>query len=146
MNAPGAAKLYTPELLRLAVQLADYPADSALGLTGEARSRTCGSRVEIGLSIGHDRRIGKIGMRVTACAVGQAAAAIFANAAEGQTGEAVAAALDDLENWLNGTGSLPNWPGLSALSPARDHVGRHGAILLPWRAAAAALCKAEQAG
>ncbi len=146
MNASSAAKLYTPELLGLAVQLAGYPSDPALGLKGDARSRTCGSRIEIGLSLGNDGRIQKIGMRVTACAVGQAAAAIFANAAEGQTGEAVAAALHDLENWLNGTGALPEWPGISALTPARDHAGRHGAILLPWKAAAAALCKAGQAG
>jgi len=146
MNAPGAAKLYTPELLGLAVQLAGYPSDPALGLKGDARSRTCGSHLEIDLSLGDDYRIEKIGMRVTACAVGQAAAAIFANAAEGQTGETVAAALDDLENWLKGTGTLPDWPGLAALSPARDHTGRHGAILVPWKAAAAALCKAGQAG
>ncbi len=146
MNGSSAAKLYTPDLLGLAVQLAGYPSEPAFGLKGEARSRTCGSRIEIDLSLGDDGRIQKIGMRVTACAVGQAAAAIFANAAEGETGEGVAAALHDLENWLSGTGILPCWPGLSALSPARDHAGRHGAILLPWKAAAAALCKAGQAG
>lgn len=146
MNPPSAAKLYTPELLALAVQLASYPYDPALPLKGEARSRTCGSHLEIGLSVDDRGQIVKTGMRVTACAVGQAAAAIFAAGAAGHTGEAVALALSELENWLGGSGNLPDWPGLAALTPARDHRGRHGAILLPWKASVAALCKAGQAG
>lgn len=146
MNAPSAAKLYTPDLLALAVQLARYPYDPALPLKGEARSRNCGSRIEIGLSSDIEGRIETVGMRVTACAVGQAAAAIFAERAIGQTGWEITAALAEIEPWLRGTGDLPDWPGFSALSPARDHPGRHGAILLPWKAAADALCKAGQAG
>jgi NifU-like protein involved in Fe-S cluster formation len=146
MNPPSAAKLYTPELLALAVQLANYPYDPALPLKGEARSRTCGSHLEIGLSVDDRGQIVKTGMRVTACAVGQAAAAIFAAGAAGHTGEAVALVLSELESWLGGSGNLPDWPSLAALTPARDHRGRHGAILLPWKASVAALCKAGQAG
>ena len=146
MNAPSAAKLYTPDLLALAVQLARYPYDPALPLKGEARSRSCGSWLEIGLSLDNEDRVLAAGMRVTACAVGQAAAAIFAGGALGLAGPSVTAALPGIEAWLAGTGDAPDWPGLSALSPARDHIGRHGAILLPWKAAAAALCKDGQAG
>lgn len=146
MNAPSTAKLYTPELLALAVELAGYPFDPKLPLVGEARSRGCGSSLEISLSLNPGGEIEAIGMRVTACAVGQAAAAIFASSAKGATGEQLTAARSEIDLWLSGQGDMPDWPGFAALLPARDHAGRHGAILLPWRAAQAALCKNEQAG
>jgi len=34
---------------------------------------------------------------------------------------------------------LPDWPGLDAIEAARAFPGRHGAMLLPWQAALAAL-------
>ena len=48
----GADKLYTPELLGLAVALADYPADPALPLHGEARSKSCGSTLAADIALG----------------------------------------------------------------------------------------------
>lgn len=146
MSAPNTAKLYTPELLALAVELADYPLNSQLPLTGEARSRSCGSSLEVSLSLNSSDQIEDIGMRVTACAVGQAAAAIFAGSAKGTTPEQLTTTLSQIDLWLSGQGELPDWRGLTALTPARDHAGRHGAILLPWKAAYAALCKNRQAG
>lgn len=146
MTASGPVKLYTPELLALAVKLAGYPYNPALPFTGEARSRTCGSSLEIGLSTDRDGAIESVGMRVTACAVGQASAAIFAEGAVNRSAEDITATLAQLELWLAGTGELPEWSGISPLVPAREHAGRHGALLLPWRAATAALCKAEDAG
>lgn len=146
MSAPNTAKLYTPELLALAVELADYPLNSQLPLTGEARSRSCGSSLQVGLSLNPSDQIENIGMRVTACAVGQAAAAIFASSAKGTTPEQLTTTLSQIDLWLSGQGDLPDWRGLTALTPARDHAGRHGAILLPWKAAHAALCKNRQAG
>lgn len=145
MSGAIAAKLYTPDLLDLAIQLAKYPFDPAFPFIGEARSRTCGSSLLIGMSVDCAGHIDSLGMLVTACAVGQASAAIFANAAAGQSQPQVAAALSNIERWLAGQGDLPDWPGLSALTSARGHAGRHGAILLPWRAADAALCKGQQA-
>jgi len=41
--------------------------------------------------------------------------------------------------WLGGAGQMPDWPGLAAIAAARDYPARHGAILLPWRAALDAL-------
>ncbi len=145
MNTSTTAKLYTPDLLALAVQLAKYPYDPALPFIGEARSRTCGSALAIGISVDQANCIAQIGMRVTACAVGQASAAIFANAAAGQSQTDVITGLSQIELWLAGQGDLPDWPGIAALSSAREHTGRHGAIFLPWRAAVAALCKGAQA-
>jgi hypothetical protein len=50
-----------------------------------------------------------------------------------------------LERWLAGEGDLPAWSGIGALAPARDHPGRHGALLLPWKAACEALSQAAPA-
>jgi NifU-like protein involved in Fe-S cluster formation len=135
----GADKLYTPQLLALAVSLADYPADPALPLHGEARSKSCGSTLAADFAIDDSGRIERLGLRVRACAVGQASAAIFAAAARGRTIQDIDATRQALSAWLGGTGGLPEWPGFEALIPARDFPARHGAIMLPWTAAADAL-------
>ncbi len=142
----GTDKLYTPELLALAVALAEYPADPDLPLHGEARSKSCGSTLRADLALDAEGRIARLGLQVRACAVGQAAAAIFARAAAGRSGDDVAAARRALDQWLAGTGPLPDWPGLAAIAPARDYPARHGAIMLPWTAASAALSSAAAGG
>lgn len=145
MTAPPRERLYTPELLGLATSLADWPLDEAAPLIGEARSRTCGSSLRMSLAIGSDGRIEAIGMRVAACAVGQAAAAIFAGSARGKCHAGIAESLTAIERWLGEGKARPDWPGIAALSSARDFPSRHGAILLPWKAACDALCKADAA-
>ncbi len=137
MTAPRSTALYSPQMLALAVELADYPWCEGAPATGEARSRTCGSTLALS-STSRDRLSG-IGLRVTACAVGQAAAAIFAAGCEGLDREAIVASTDMIEQWLGGSGDPPNWPRLQLLAPAVPHSGRHEAILLPWRAALDAL-------
>lgn len=137
----GSARLYTPELLGLAVRLADYPFDDALPLHGAARSASCGSTLAMGLALDADGRIARVGLKVHACAVGQAAAALFADAAAGRDAAAIVAAGEAMERWIGGEGAMPAWPGLATIEPARAFPGRHGAMLLPWRAAAQALSK-----
>jgi NifU-like protein involved in Fe-S cluster formation len=138
----GADKLYTPELLALAVALADFPPDPSLPLHGEARSKSCGSTLAADLALDAAGRIEMIGMRVRACAVGQAAAAIFARAALGKSRDDIDAAGAAIEGWLAGTGDMPDWPGLAAIGAARAFPARHGAIMLPWTAARGALSTA----
>lgn len=142
----GADRLYTPELLQLAVRLADYPADSSLPFQGAARSPSCGSTIAMGLSLDDTQAIVAIGMKVHACAVGQAAAAIFADASPGQDRDSVSAARQALERWLAGEGALPDWPGIAAIEAVRAYPGRHGALLLPWKAAEQALSNADRNG
>lgn len=139
MAAPRPAKLYSPELLAQAVALSAYPLDDRLALRADARSRTCGSEIVLGLDIADDGKVARIGMQVRACAIGQASAALLAQGAAGQNAGAIAATLSALEAWLAGDAALPDWPHLALLAPARDHPGRHGALLLPWKAATKAL-------
>lgn len=136
----STAALYSPEVLGLATGLAAVPLNDALPLRGSARSPLCGSTIEIGLDADAEGVIARIGMKVHACAIGQASAALFARGAAGRDRTAIAAALADLEAWLNNAdAALPDWPGLAVIAPARSYPARHGAILLPWKAALAAL-------
>jgi NifU-like protein involved in Fe-S cluster formation len=140
----GADKLYTPELLALAVSLAEYPADPALPLHGQARSKSCGSTLAADIAVDGEGRIERLGLRVRACAVGQASAALFAAAAAGRSLADIESVHAALAEWLAG-GELPGWPGLELLIPARDYPARHGAIMLPWTAARDALSSADAA-
>jgi NifU-like protein involved in Fe-S cluster formation len=141
VNARASARLYSPELLGLATALAAYPLTDDLPLRAEARSRSCGSVIALGLALDEDgTRIDRVGMRVSACAIGQASAALLAGYARGAQPRQVIAVAEAFAAWLAGEGDLPaDWPGLGALAPALAHPGRHGALLLPWTAAREAL-------
>jgi NifU-like protein involved in Fe-S cluster formation len=140
VNARAATKLYSPELLGLATGLAAYPLTDDLPLRAEARSRSCGSVIALGLALDAAGLVERIGLRVSACAIGQASAALLADSANGADPQRVIATGDALAAWLAGEGALPgDWPGLAALAPALSHPGRHGALLLPWTAAREAL-------
>ena len=137
MNAP----LYTAEILRLAASL-PMPDDNfgTVDCAANRRSPTCGSSVTVFVKLDQGGRVSAITQDVTACAFGQASAAIVAMDAEGSDLGKVRLALEQLEAWLGGTrDDPPDWPGFGALEPARARKSRHGAILLPLRALAAAL-------
>lgn len=131
----SATVLYTPEVLALATSLAGFPWDENLPLQASARSRSCGSAIELGLAVDSQGRIERVAVRSSACAIGQSAAAIFAKAAAGRTADDIARAERAIAAWLAGTGDLPDWPGLDAIAAARDYPARHNAILLAWQAA-----------
>lgn len=131
----STATLYTPEVLGLATRLAAFAWDDALPLKAEARSKSCGSTIALGLELDDGGRIARVALRSQACAIGQAAAAIFAGAAIGRDAAGIAAANEAIGKWLAGEGDMPDWPGLSAIAAARDYPGRHGAIRLAWQAA-----------
>lgn len=135
----GAKGLYTPAILASAMELAAFPWNDAYTSKGTARSRSCGSAIEIGLSLDADGRVAALGLRPHACAVGQAAAAIFAKAALGLDQMRVRDARQALAAWLTNDGAMPDWPGIALLEPARGYPARHGAILLAWDAALDAL-------
>ena len=136
MNAP----LYTTEILRLAASLpAPRQLDRVDGVS-QQRSPTCGSTLRLEVQLDEQGRIKAISQEVHACAFGQASASLLAASAQGRSSEQVAESLTDLESWLSGGRDDPgSWPGLDALAPARSRRSRHGAILLPFRALAAAM-------
>jgi NifU-like protein involved in Fe-S cluster formation len=136
MNKP----LYTTEVLRLAASLSDpHELDHEDGCA-EVRSPTCGSRIRITVQLDEDRRVERLSMHVQACAFGQASAALVERHSRGLTHDEVSAAMLDLSRWLASEhDDASAWPGIVALEPARLRKGRHGAILLPFRALLAAM-------
>lgn len=130
MNAP----LYTPEILRLAASLKEPHTLEREDGRAEVRSKTCGSRVAISVTLDSKGRVLATSQVVHACAFGQASCALLEQGALGRSREEVAAALRQLADWLGGGEVKPDWPAILALAPARSRPSRHGAILLPFRA------------
>lgn len=108
----NAAKLYTPSVLALSVELAGYPLGPDLQFTGYAKSRTCGSEVHVGLELDDAGIIQRIGMKVAACAVGQASAALFAAGAQGLGTEEISEQMNAMELWIMGEELRPRGPPL----------------------------------
>ncbi|MBV7267071.1 iron-sulfur cluster assembly scaffold protein [Erythrobacter ani] len=146
MADPASTKLYSPQLLALSASLANYPFDPAFIHRAEARSRTCGSTIIAGLDTAGDGRVTRIGLQVSACAVGQSSAGIMAGQIVGKSVDDLREVLREIEDWLGDAGPIPDWPGFNALAAAQPHSGRHGALLLPWKAALAALSSRDASG
>lgn len=127
---------YTLDVLRLAASL---PVSSELADAdgvGEVRSQTCGSTLRCAVRL-QDGRIAAVAQKVTACAYGQASAALVQEWAPGRSGVEVVAMKRRLARWLTGGGELPEQ--FAALSPVQGRPGRHGAVLLPFDALLKAL-------
>lgn len=138
-GAGGAEKLYTHEILGLAIGLANFPRLEIAECSATVRSRSCGSTLTIDIVCDANGAVSNIGLGVTACAIGQAAAVVFAEQAAGKSLAQILSGENELARWLGGHAELPNWPGSQVLQHALDYPGRHEAILLPWRAAVEAL-------
>ena len=139
MNAP----LYNAELLRLATgnpheERLTEPMGSA-----ERRAPVCGSRIAVDVDLDPAGRVTVIGMQVSACAYGQASATLLARHALGRSHAELAETRDAIARWLAGEGAMPDWPGLAALAAVVPHSARHGAVRLPFEAAADAVAIAR---
>lgn len=141
----SAAVLYSPEVLALATGLAAYRLDDELVLRTEARSRSCGSALTLGLALDEDGNVARVGLRSQACAIGQASAAIFAQGAQGRSMRELTQTAEAMTSWVAGQGAMPDWLGLAAIAVARDYPGRHGALMLPWTAVLQLLPSAQDA-
>jgi len=136
--------LYTTEILRLAASLQEERQLEREDGRAELRSPACGSRVTTVVELDEARRIRMISQRVHACAFGQASAALVQQHAVGRAHHEVADALVTIGRWLTQEqDDAGDWPGIDVLAPARPRQGRHGAILLPFRALLAAMESAQ---
>lgn len=127
---------YTLEILRLAASLPIEGALAGASHEAEARSVTCGSTIRTGLRV-EDGRIAAIGQDVTACAYGQASAALVQDWAPGRLKAEVIVMRAAVKAWLEGRGDVPD--AMIALAPVQGRTGRHGAVLLPFDAVLKAL-------
>lgn len=142
----SSTKLYSPRLLALSAELANFPFDAGAQFIAERRSRTCGSTIKLGIDCDEHGRVSAFGLQLAACAVGQSSAAIMARGLEGIEYDDLARAVKDIQNWLERDGPLPTWRDFDALAAAHAHTGRHEALLLPWKAALEALSSGNAPG
>ena len=133
-----SAPLYSRDILRLAASIPRQKSFAEIGHAVAVRSPTCGSRVAMRVVLDEAGRVIGIEQAVEACAFGQAAAALVGMHSTGTDLDEAKAALTGVERWLN-EDIAEAWPDLSILDPARSRRGRHGAILLPFRALVAAI-------
>jgi NifU-like protein involved in Fe-S cluster formation len=138
--------LYTRDILRLAASIPHLGRLSEPEASVAKRAPVCGSHIVVDLVLDGSGRVAAIGQEVKACAFGQASAALLGAHVLGRTPTELADARDTLSAWLAGTSDDPGaWPGLDVLAPARRLSARHGAILLPFQAAAEAAALAMRA-
>ncbi len=134
-----AESLYSLDILRLAASTASFDRLDDPDATVSRRAPLCGSRIDVDVRLDRLGQVEEVGMRVSACALGQASAALMAQHVTGKNLGELARARDDLRAWLERNRDEPGgWPGLEALQAARDHSARHGAINLAFEAVAEA--------
>ncbi len=139
MRPVATTTLYTRDILRLAASIPHVGRLAEAQGSAEQRAPVCGSTVTVDVVLDASGRIAALGQEVRACAFGQAAAALMGRHAIGRSVGEIAAAHDALAAYLSGARDDPgDWPGLDLFAEARRLTARHGAILLPFAAAAAA--------
>jgi RHS repeat-associated protein len=141
--------LYHPRIFELAAEIPHIGRLPAPQGSAMRHSRICGSTVTVDVRMDASV-IGAFALEVEACALGQASAAVLARAAIGATRAEIAQALDALEAMLKQDGAPPSgrfWE-LRHLEGVREYPARHVSVMLPWRAALAAIDAAnpDQAG
>lgn len=139
--------LYTRDILRLATAIPHLGRLDGPHASVERRAPVCGSLVIVDVALDGEGRIAALGQEVRACALGQASAAVMGGHVLGRSPAELADARNALRDYLAGTrDDSGDWPGLAVFADARAVSARHGAILLPFEAAAeaAASCPAPE--
>lgn len=136
--------LYSLDILRLAAGTSAFPRLGAPSTSEERRTRTCGSRIVVDLTLDHEGRVTDYGHFVQACAVGQAAATVVGRAAIGRTPDELVALAAEMRAFLTGEADAPPAvAGAKALGPVRGFPARHEAAMLAFDTAAAAATRVE---
>jgi len=138
--------LYSARILEIA---ANQPVPGRLPAPdGSARkaSRVCGSSMEVDVCVS-DGVISAYGHSLSACALGQTAAAIVATAIVGTPIAEFLRVRDEMTAMLKAGGAPPSgarWTELAYLEPVRAFPHRHASTLLVFEAVAEALALAER--
>lgn len=143
-----ASALYNREILRLATSLPPPGRLQSPDASADRRSPTCGSRVIADVRLDGEGRIGALALSVSACALGQASAALVQGHAVGLTIEDMQRATEALRAFLSAPDAPAGdefWPGIHVFAPARSYPARHPSILLAFEAVSEAGDKVMQA-
>lgn len=137
------APLYPKAMLRLAADAHGAGTLPQPDGMGSAHNPACGDRVTVALTLA-DGQITRLVHHTQACILTQASAALLADQAPGLDANGIARLAAQLRAWLGGTGEAPS--GYGVFEGVAGHAGRHVCVLLPFRAALAALEQAQEGG
>ena len=128
--------LYNDQLLAAAASLPPARRLDAPDGTSTRVSRVCGSRVTLDLAF-ENGAVRDFGLDVKACAIGQAAAGLFAASCPGAPAGELIALREIMRALLNEDGPPPagRFAALGALAPIAAYPQRHSSALLVFEAA-----------
>lgn len=131
--------LYNGEILALTATLRNAHLDAPDG-TSRKVSKLCGSWLEIDVTLDGDK-VADAALRVQACALGQASAAILKESIEGASFDELKNARDALRDMLKADGEPPTgrFEKLKLLKGVKAYPARHTSTLLAFEAAVEAL-------
>lgn len=138
--------LYNTDVLSLSAHLTTGRLERPHG-TARKVSKLCGSWIEVDVTMDKGA-VSDMALRIEACALGQASAAILQQAIIGATLDAVIAARDAMRDMLKQDGKPPvgRFSKLALLEGVRRYPARHNSTLLAFDAAVAAIESAESQG
>lgn len=127
--------LYNTDILGLAGSLQAARLSAPDG-TARRTAKLCGSELEIDVEMDGER-VADVALRVRACALGQASAAVLERGIVGATLEDIETARDALRAMLKDGAAAPTgrFAELAALSGVAGYPARHQSVMLAWEAA-----------
>ena len=131
--------LYNTDILSLAATLKNARLENPDG-TSRKMSKLCGSWLEIDVKMDKGR-VADCAMRVQACALGQASAAILQDSIIGASLEDLQTAQAELRAMLKDNGAVPTgrFSKLALLKGVQDYPARHASTMLAFDAAVEAV-------
>lgn len=135
-------QLYSDKILEIAGNAIQPPRLARPDASVRKVSRLCGSVIEVDIVV-TDGVISGYGHAVSACALGEASAAIVAREIVGTSVAEFAAISRQMLDMLKTDGAPPEgrWVDLAYLAPVRDYPARHGSTMLVFDAVIDAIDK-----
>lgn len=139
--------LYSAKILKLVANMPRAGRLAAPDASSEKVAKLCGSRITVDVAV-RDGKVVDYAQDVSACALGQAAAAVLGQNVIGAELAEIELARDSLAAMLKANGSPPvgRFAELAVLEPVKDYPARHASTLLAFDATVEAVRKATGVG
>lgn len=129
--SPDIDRIYSPKIFALAASVSASSRLTDPDATAVARSRLCGSRIEVDLQFSGEL-VAAYAHRIKACLFGRATAAVVAREIIGTPIRELRQVSRDMRAMLGGGDRAPagRWSDLAALAPVRTLKARHPSTLI----------------
>lgn len=139
--------LYSARILTLVANMPRAGRLAAPDASADKTAKLCGSRIIVDVALDEGGKVADFAQEVTACALGQASAAVLGAHVIGADLAELELARDALAAMLKTNGPHPagRFAELAVLEPVKDYPARHASTLLAFEAAVEAVRKATGA-